>query len=126
MTRVMIFMLALLLARFLGIFFGLFMSGGDFDGSPLCLDNSRASEQRATFCFLQRSCAMWVDKNKLEPLKCDKIKKNSTIWRILERGGVKPYLERLHGCIYKLSRAFAKGWKKGQVTVYGHNFKLTK
>lgn len=36
-------------------------------------------------------------RKRIEPPSCVQIKKDKKIWRLLEKGGVNPYIERLHG-----------------------------
>lgn len=46
---------------------------------------------------LHKARTMGSNRKYLEPMNCDELKKNVTIWRILDKGGVMPFLEELHG-----------------------------
>lgn len=54
---------------------------------------------------------MGGDRCRFEPISCENFKKKGLIWKILEDGGVTPYIEKLHGHGPKVTKAFMKGLK---------------
>ena len=68
---------------------------------------------------------MGGEPRKQEPKKCDNWKACQDVWRILQKGKVVSYLERLHGFKPHVTTAFFKNWVDDRVTLHGVTVKLT-
>lgn len=55
----------------------------------------------------------------IEPPSCVQLKKDTKIWRLIEKGGVPPYIERLHGRNKDTTTYFKKHWKDGTIILHG-------
>jgi hypothetical protein len=59
-----------------------------------------------------------------EPKDC-KWKEDKDVWRIMEKGHVHHFLQRLHGFDNDVTKAFVEGWDKGMVNLANKSFSLS-
>ena len=78
------------------------------------------------FIFLGLLCTLQMggEPRKQEPKKCDDWKARKDVWKILQKGKVVTYLERLHGLKPHVTTAFFKNWVDDRVTLHGVTVKL--
>ena len=69
---------------------------------------------------------MGGEPRKQEPNNCDAWKAREDVWKILQKGNVTCYLERLNGFKPHITTAFFKNWSNDKVTLHGVTMKLTK
>lgn len=55
----------------------------------------------------------------MEPLNCEVLKKNKTIWCILDRARLTSFIERLHSAHANVTKKFAKDFKDGKIKIEG-------
>lgn len=65
---------------------------------------------------------MGDDKNRVDPFFCDALKNKKEVWRRLQKGGITPYLERLHGNNPQATTSFVKGWNNMILKLGGNEF----
>lgn len=71
------------------------------------------------------SLQMGGEPRKQEPKNCDDWKARKDVWKILQKGNVTTYLERLHGFKPHITMTFFKNWSDDRVTLHGVTVKLT-
>ena len=62
---------------------------------------------------------MGGEPRKQEPKSCEVWKERKDIWKILQKGNVTNYLERLKGCKPHITKAFFNNWSNDRVTLHG-------
>ena len=62
---------------------------------------------------------MGGEPRKQEPKSCEVWKERKDIWKILQKGNVTNYLERLKGCKPHITKAFFNNWANDRVTLHG-------
>lgn len=62
---------------------------------------------------------MGGERRQVEPVDCEGLRANQTIWRILEKGNFTPYIDKLHGWDPKATKIFARGWNDGKINLFG-------
>lgn len=65
------------------------------------------------------------DRNRIEPFSCEALKKKPKVWKVLEKGGLTPYLERLHGNNPQTLIFFAKAWNNQVLKLGGTKFDVS-
>jgi hypothetical protein len=68
---------------------------------------------------------MGAEPRKQEPKNCKEWKEKASVWQILEKGNVTPYLEHLHGFKPHVTEAFLKNWFEDRVTMHGVTVHIT-
>lgn len=53
------------------------------------------------------------------PFSCAKTKSNGEVWKILQKGGVTPFMDKLHGFESKTSRDFVEAWHDWVLSMFG-------
>lgn len=61
--------------------------------------------------------SMGGERKRVQPLNCEEIKKNKTIWCILDLGGFTPIIGRLHGAHANVTENFSKGLKDEKIQI---------
>ena len=68
---------------------------------------------------------MGGEPRKQEPKNCEVWKERKDIWKILQKGNVTNYLERLKGCKPHITKAFFNNWSNDRVTLHGVTVNLS-
>lgn len=67
---------------------------------------------------------MGDDRNIVEPFSYNIVKTKSKVWKRLQRGGITPYLEQLHGNDLQTMTSFVKGWNNKVLKLGGTEFDI--
>lgn len=54
-----------------------------------------------------------------DPSDCEKWRRHTKVWSILQRGGLITFMERIHGGIPEVMMFFLKNWDEGMLNVGG-------
>ena len=71
------------------------------------------------------SLNMGGEPRKQEPKNCEAWKDCKEVWKILQKGNVTNYLERLKGCKPHITKAFFNNWSDDRVTLHGVTVNLS-
>lgn len=69
--------------------------------------------------LLVKSSTMGGDRNRVETKSCDSVKLKKEVWNILEKGGLTPYMEKLHGNNPQVTDLVAQGWNERTLNLGG-------
>lgn len=67
---------------------------------------------------------MGGERKHVETSYFQKHRKNVKAWEKIEKGGLVPFLEKLHGIDEKMLDYFTKNWKNGEIVLFGRSVKL--
>lgn len=73
----------------------------------------------ANFLSSKVNFRMGGTRKRVEPPNCEHLKKNQDIWKLLEKGGMVPYIERLQEVNKDVIGYFEKHWRDGTIILHG-------